>query len=109
MCFIEHVLMENRNGLAVDGKLTRAHGAAEPLAALDLRHGENGLVSEDDTTSFAQAMVRLATDDALHARLLSGCKKSAQAITMEQMIERFANGIISALDMKPTIERNGTV
>jgi glycosyltransferase involved in cell wall biosynthesis len=74
-----------------------------------LRHGENGLVSEDDSTSFAQAMVRLATDDALHARLLSGCKKSAQAITMEQMIERFANGIISALDMKPTIERNGTV
>jgi hypothetical protein len=54
-------------------------------------------------------MVRLATDDALHARLLSGCKKSAQAITMEQMIERFANGIISALDMKPTIEQIGTV
>ena len=100
MCFMEHVLMENRNGLAVDGKLTRAHGAAEPLAVLDLRHGENGLVSEDDTTSFAQAMVQLATDDALHARLILGCEKSTQVITIEEMIERFANGIISALDMR---------
>ena len=36
LCFIGHVLMENRNGLAVGGVLTRAAGAAEPLAALHL-------------------------------------------------------------------------
>jgi transposase len=34
LCFIGHVLMENRNGLAVDAELTRASGAAERLAAL---------------------------------------------------------------------------
>jgi transposase len=34
LCFIGHVLMENRNGLAVDAELTRAAGAAERLAAL---------------------------------------------------------------------------
>jgi transposase len=34
LCFIGHVLMENRNGLAVDTELTRAAGAAERLAAL---------------------------------------------------------------------------
>ena len=36
LCFIGHVLMENRNGLAVGGVLTRAAGTAEPLAALHL-------------------------------------------------------------------------
>ena len=34
LCFIGHVLMENRNGLAVDAELTRAAGSAERLAAL---------------------------------------------------------------------------
>jgi glycosyltransferase involved in cell wall biosynthesis len=65
-----------------------------------LRDGENGLVSEDDVTSFAQSMFRLATDDELHAKLLSGSKESAQAITMEEMTKRFANGIIAALNLK---------
>ena len=36
LCFMGHVLMENRNGLAVDGELTRANGTAEPLSAIDL-------------------------------------------------------------------------
>jgi transposase len=36
LCFMGHVLMENRNGLAVGGVLTRAAGTAEPLAALQL-------------------------------------------------------------------------
>ena len=34
LCFIGHVLMENRNGLAVDAELTRAANSAERLAAL---------------------------------------------------------------------------
>jgi IS4 transposase len=34
LCFMGHVLMENRNGLAVDAALTRAAGSAERLAAL---------------------------------------------------------------------------
>ena len=36
LCFIGHVLMENRNGLAVGGVLTRAAGTAEASAALHL-------------------------------------------------------------------------
>jgi hypothetical protein len=31
---------------------------------------------------------------------LSGSEESAQAITMEEMIKRFANGIIAALSLK---------
>ena len=34
LCFIGHVLMENRHGLVVDAELTRASGHAERLAAL---------------------------------------------------------------------------
>ena len=36
LCFMGHVLMENRNALAVEGELTRAHGAAEPATAIAL-------------------------------------------------------------------------
>lgn len=34
LCFVGHVLMENRHGLVVDAELTRASGHAERLAAL---------------------------------------------------------------------------
>jgi transposase len=36
LCFMGHVLMENRNGLAVDAALTRATGRAEREAALTM-------------------------------------------------------------------------
>lgn len=36
LCFIGTALMENRNGLVVDGRLTTATGVSECLAALDL-------------------------------------------------------------------------
>src|SRR6516225_1903664 len=35
LCFIGHALMENRNGLFVDARLTKVSGHAERLAALD--------------------------------------------------------------------------
>jgi hypothetical protein len=38
LCFIGHALMENRNGLIVQGDLTRADGHAERTAALDMVH-----------------------------------------------------------------------
>ena len=40
LCFIGHVLMENRSGLAVDAELTRASGAAERLAALAMAEAQ---------------------------------------------------------------------
>src|ERR671919_20143 len=41
LCYMGHVLMENRNGIAVAGELTQATGTAEREAALSLieRHG----------------------------------------------------------------------
>lgn len=36
LCYLGHVLMENRNGLCTDATLTQASGRAEPEAALEL-------------------------------------------------------------------------
>jgi hypothetical protein len=36
LCYISHALMENRNGIFVDTRLTRVSGHAERLAALDM-------------------------------------------------------------------------
>jgi transposase len=36
LCFLGHALMENRNGLVVEARLTRVAGYAERLAALDM-------------------------------------------------------------------------
>jgi transposase len=36
LCYIGHALMENRNGLFVDARLTKVSGHAERLAALDM-------------------------------------------------------------------------
>jgi transposase len=36
LCFVGTALMENRNGLVVDGRLTRASGVSECLSAVDL-------------------------------------------------------------------------
>ena len=65
-----------------------------------LKDEENGLLADDDVPSFARAMSRLASDDALHARLRSGCKESAATITLETMVERFADGVVAALELQ---------
>ncbi len=65
-----------------------------------LRDGQNGLLSDDDVASFARAMVRLATDDGLHARLVAGCAEAARTITMEEMVRRFADGVVAALESR---------
>jgi hypothetical protein len=38
LCFLGHALMENRNGLIVQGYLTKADGHGERKAALDMVH-----------------------------------------------------------------------
>jgi len=62
LSFIGHLLMENRNGLIVDARLTPATGTAEPAAALamlgDLPGGHRVTVGADkayDTAGFVAA------------------------------------------------------
>jgi hypothetical protein len=61
LCFMGHVLMENRNGLALDAALTRATGTAEREAALSMldRRPRGGRVTLGtdkayDVTAFVQ-------------------------------------------------------
>jgi transposase len=61
LCFMGHVLMENRNGLAVDATLTRATGTAErqaTLAMLDRRQTDRritlGADKAYDVTAFVE-------------------------------------------------------
>src|SRR3954454_12865658 len=61
LCFMGHVLMENRNGLAVEAALTRATGTAEREAALSMldrrRRGGRVTLGTDkayDVSAFVQ-------------------------------------------------------
>lgn len=64
LCYMGHVLMENRNGLAVTGDVTQATGTAERATALDLIDGHRSgkrriTVGGDkgfDVESFVQAL-----------------------------------------------------
>ena len=63
LCFMGHVLMENRNGLAVDATLTRASGTAEreaALAILDRRKATHritlGADKAYDVTAFVEEL-----------------------------------------------------
>lgn len=64
LCFMGHVLMENRNGLAVDATLTHATGTAEreaALAMLDRRKRRGGTLGADkayDATDFVKELRR---------------------------------------------------
>jgi transposase len=58
LCFVGTALMENRNGLVVDGRLTRASGVSECLSAValaDAHIGQGGTLGGDkgfDTADF---------------------------------------------------------
>ncbi len=62
LCFMGHVLMENRNGLVVEAALTRATGTAEreaALAMLDRRTDQRITLGADkayDVTAFVEAL-----------------------------------------------------
>jgi len=60
LCYIGHALMENRNGLAVDGGITQASGTAEreaALAMLDRRTGRRRITLGADKAYDVQQFV----------------------------------------------------
>lgn len=66
LCFMGHVLMENRNGLAVVGDVTQATGTAERMTALDLidryRKGARRITLGADKLFDVQAFVEALRD-----------------------------------------------
>lgn len=63
-----------------------------------LESGVNGLITEDNLEAFSHGLCRLATDEAFRARLVAGCRATARRVTFEEMLRRFAEGILKALD-----------
>jgi transposase len=58
LCYLGHVLIENRNGLVVDARVTHSTGTAEREAALDMARGRRGTLggTKDTTRRISCAM-----------------------------------------------------
>jgi L-malate glycosyltransferase len=62
-----------------------------------LRSGENGLMTPDNLDAFAQAVASLLGDPIALAGMRQACVASARDFRIENMVDRFADGIVTAL------------
>jgi len=67
-----------------------------------LKNWGNGVVVEnsEDPVAYAAAVVSLLNDERLREKLVAGCLESAASYTVEEMVERFAAGVLKALERK---------
>lgn len=63
-----------------------------------LSHGENGLMTGNQPEHFSSVVSGLLLDDALSQRLQLGCVASAKRYSIENMAQRFSDGIMRALN-----------
>jgi transposase len=88
LCYAGHVLMENRNGLAIDGRITKATGTAEREAAVDMLNDIAGV-----------KRVTLGTDKAYDT---DGFVKQTRAINVTPHVTQNISGRRSAVDGRTT-------
>lgn len=64
-----------------------------------LESGRNGIMCPSGATpeDFAQEVARLLQDDAARKELVEGCRRAAACYTIEEMVERFSDGVLAAL------------
>ncbi len=62
-----------------------------------LRDGVNGIMTANDVAAYSAAVVALLRNEADRTRLCVGCRVSAEEYTLENMVERFAEGISNCL------------
>ncbi len=101
----ELILMPGLVGLAIVDSFV----AKVPIVTTDvvfhspeieyLRSGHNGVMVSpaDDVSTYAAAVVGLLTDDEARERLREGCAEAAGMYSMENMVDRFAQGVHKAL------------
>lgn len=77
--------------------LTTDCGIHSPEIAY-LQNGLNGLMTANDLQDYADACVRLLQDPVGLDRLRAGCAASAREYTVENMAQRFADGIARCLE-----------
>jgi transposase len=88
LCYCGHVLMENRNGLAVDGQITKATGTAEREAALDMLGDVEG-----------DKRVTVGTDKAYDTQ---DFVKQTRSVNVTPHVTQNTNGRRSAIDGRTT-------
>jgi transposase len=88
LCYAGHVVMENRNGLAIDGKLSKATGTAEREAALEMLGDVAG-----------QKRVTVGTDKAYDTR---NFVEQTRVLNITPHITQNKNGRSSAIDGRTT-------
>jgi len=66
-----------------------------------LKNGENGVMSEDSLEEYVNSIINVCKNKKLYEFLKVGCRESAKLYTIENMAQRFANGIISCLYEQP--------
>jgi glycosyltransferase involved in cell wall biosynthesis len=77
--------------------LTVRHPRHSPEIAY-LRPGENGLLVAETPEALAGALLELAGDDALHARLQEGARRASAGLALDGMVQRFAAALLRTLE-----------
>ncbi len=75
----------------------RAHG---PEIAY-LHDGVNGIMTTNDVEAYSTAAVALLRNEEGRARLRVGCRVGAETYTLENMVQRFTDGIANCLEAPP--------
>jgi transposase len=88
LCYAGHVVMENRNGLAIDGQITKATGTAERGAALDML-----------TAVAGDKRATVGTDKAYDTR---DFVERTRALNVTPHVTQNINGRSSAIDGRTT-------
>jgi transposase len=88
LCYAGHVLMENRNGLAVDGEITKATGTAEREAAVEMLNEVAG-----------DKRVTVGTDKAYDTQ---NFVEQTRAMNVTPHVTQNTNGRRSAIDGRTT-------
>jgi glycosyltransferase involved in cell wall biosynthesis len=67
-----------------------------------LLDGINGVLvrNADNPAAYAAAVTRLLQDDTWREGLVAGCRRDKNVYTIEEMVNRFANGVLEALKVE---------
>lgn len=63
-----------------------------------IKNGENGIITGNDPESYINAVTEVLSDKNKLGDLKKGCEKSAGEYTLENMVDRYAGGIIRCLN-----------
>lgn len=99
----EAILMPGAVGLVIVDSFSAArpiftarHDLHGPEIAY-LEHGRNGFMSGLDVSDYAMDVVTFLRNPAMMAEIREGCRRSAGTYSLENMVERFADGILNCL------------